>query len=88
MEKTDPMKSPDAKDGSIILYYMKNGDTASSTVEPWSYNDITKWGTYNDIALAHPTPSKQISTYILFLICFPNLSSSLFSTHVLSLCSQ
>lgn len=49
MNKTDLKSNPSAVDGSIIPYYMKKGDTASSTVEPWSYNDITKWGTYNEI---------------------------------------
>lgn len=51
MEKTDLKSNPGAADGSIIPYYMKNGDDASSTIEPWSYNDITKWGTYNGIRI-------------------------------------
>jgi len=49
MKKTDLKEQPDAPDGSIIPYYMKNGDTESQTVEPWCYNDITLWGTYSTI---------------------------------------
>lgn len=49
MKKTDLKTNPGAEDGSIIPYYMKNGDTASTTIEPWNYNDITKWGTYDGI---------------------------------------
>ncbi|KAI1917371.1 hypothetical protein LOZ39_000363 [Ophidiomyces ophidiicola] len=45
LEKKDPKTSPPK--GSLIPYYMKNGDTGSP--EPWHYNDITKWGNYNDV---------------------------------------
>ncbi|KAI1971128.1 hypothetical protein LOZ55_006296 [Ophidiomyces ophidiicola] len=45
MEKKNPKTSPPK--GSLIPYYMKNGDTGSP--EPWHYNDITKWGNYNDV---------------------------------------
>lgn len=49
MQKTDLKRNPQAQDGSIIPYYMKNADPKSSTVEPWRYNDITQWGTYKTI---------------------------------------
>ncbi|KAI1940051.1 hypothetical protein LOZ66_002486 [Ophidiomyces ophidiicola] len=45
MKKKDPKTSPPK--GSLIPYYMKNGDAGSP--EPWHYNDITKWGNYNDV---------------------------------------
>lgn len=49
MKKDDLKTNPDAEDGSIIPYYMKNGDTESGSSEPWCYNDITLWGTYDKI---------------------------------------
>lgn len=52
MRKTDLEGNPNARDGSLIPYYMKNADTASTHVEPWCYNDITLWGTYNGMATA------------------------------------
>ncbi|KAI1329873.1 hypothetical protein F5Y16DRAFT_364929 [Xylariaceae sp. FL0255] len=44
MERTDLKTNPKAKPGSLIPYYMKNGDTESGSIEPWRYNDITLWG--------------------------------------------
>lgn len=41
---------PDAPNGPIIPYYMRNGDTPPN--EPWCYNNITKWGTYASIDAA------------------------------------
>ncbi|KAF8861208.1 hypothetical protein BDZ45DRAFT_587255 [Acephala macrosclerotiorum] len=49
MKKDDLKTNPDAEDGSIIPYYMKNADTKSSSSEPWRYNDITLWGTYKSL---------------------------------------
>lgn len=54
MKKTDLKTNPGAEEGSIIPYYMKNGDTVSSSIEPWSFNDIALWGTYEQI-LANST---------------------------------
>jgi hypothetical protein len=44
---TDPEAIAVAPKGSIIPYYMVDG--SSTPVEPWCYNDITKWGTYASI---------------------------------------
>jgi hypothetical protein len=50
MKKDDLKTNPDAEDGSVIPYYMKNGDAASGSIEPWCYNSITLWGgNYNQI---------------------------------------
>ena len=50
MKKDDLKTNPRAEDGSIIPYYMKNGDAAAGSIEPWCYNDITLWGSsYNQI---------------------------------------
>jgi hypothetical protein len=46
MKKDDLKTNPDAEDGSLIPYYMENGDAGN---EPWCYNDINKWGTYEEI---------------------------------------
>ncbi|KID85872.1 amine oxidase, flavin-containing family protein [Metarhizium guizhouense ARSEF 977] len=61
MKMTDLKTHPDAPDGSIIPYYMKNGDEHSCTVEPWCFNDITLWGTYSSIVSQESDPFK-IST--------------------------
>jgi hypothetical protein len=50
MKKDDLKTNPDVEDGSLIPYYMKNGDSHSDSSEPWCYNDITLWGTYKNIA--------------------------------------
>ena len=34
MKKDDLKTNPDAEDGSIIPYYMKNGDSESGSSEP------------------------------------------------------
>jgi hypothetical protein len=47
-EERRPEKQPRCY-GSIIPYY-KNGDSKSGSSEPWCYNDITLWGTYDEIA--------------------------------------
>jgi hypothetical protein len=45
MEKKDPKTSNlPPPNGSLIPYYMANAST-----EPWCYNDITKWGNYDQI---------------------------------------
>lgn len=46
MEKHEKL-TPLLPNGSIIPYYMKNG--ADNAFEPWCYNDITKWGNYDQI---------------------------------------
>ncbi|KID72227.1 uncharacterized protein G6M90_00g104370 [Metarhizium brunneum] len=61
MKMTDLKTHPDAPDGSIIPYYMTNGDEHSRTVEPWCFNDITLWGTYSSIVSDDSDPFK-IST--------------------------
>ncbi|KAI0467097.1 hypothetical protein F4859DRAFT_495118 [Xylaria cf. heliscus] len=50
MQETDLETQPNAPNGSIIPYYMKNGDTQSQSIEPWRYNDITIWaGSYDQV---------------------------------------
>lgn len=61
MEMTDLKTHPNAPDGSIIPYYIQNGDEHSRTVEPWCFNDITLWGTYSSIVSDDSNPF-QIST--------------------------
>lgn len=43
MEKVDFKSKPDAKNGSLIPYYMNNGGTEKAK-EPWCYNNKTVWG--------------------------------------------
>ncbi len=49
MKKDDLGANHNAKDGSIIPYFMKNGDSRSGAREPWCYNGITLWGSYDEI---------------------------------------
>ncbi|KAK1831502.1 amine oxidase [Podospora conica] len=49
MKKTNLRDNPHAPLGSIIPYYMQNGDASRGDIEPWCYNDITHWGTYGTI---------------------------------------
>jgi len=64
MRTTDLVTEPNAPLGSIIPYYMQNGDPAVDTMEPWCYNGITKWGTYASIeaASANSDPFKMSTT--------------------------
>ncbi|KAH7176966.1 hypothetical protein EDB81DRAFT_773830 [Dactylonectria macrodidyma] len=49
MKRIDLKDDPKAKDGSLITYYMNNGDKANGK-EPWCYNNRTIWGgTYADV---------------------------------------
>ncbi|KAH6994937.1 hypothetical protein EDB80DRAFT_897228 [Ilyonectria destructans] len=43
MEKVDFKSQPDAKNGSLIPYYMNNGGNEKAK-EPWCYNNKTVWG--------------------------------------------
>jgi hypothetical protein len=44
MEKVDFKANPDAKNGSLIPYYMNNGGVKKGK-EPWCYNDLNVWAT-------------------------------------------
>jgi hypothetical protein len=53
MEKVESLKT-DTPAGSLIRYFMKNM-VGGSQMEPFCYNNITKWGSYGNIAKASPS---------------------------------
>ena len=38
------------KTGSLVPYYMQNLDADNQAFEPWCFNNVTKWGDYENIA--------------------------------------
>jgi len=48
MEKKD--LSDTTKIGSLVPYYIQNINPDKAALEPWCFNNVTKWGGYTDIA--------------------------------------
>ena len=48
MEKKDLSQSPPP--GSLVPYYIQNVDEDDVVLEPWCFNDFTKWGSYSKLA--------------------------------------
>ena len=52
MEKKDLSDNPPL--GSLVPYYMQNLNDRCVGMEPWCFNNITKWGSYTKLAEKEP----------------------------------